>query len=388
MNPPVKAAIAVHGRYHAFELAGELHRHGALVQVATTYPAFAARRFLPPGVALATAPWLEAWRRLHGRLPFVPAPEPGLSEAFGRFAARTLPDGANLLVGWSSATLEAIPPARDRGMAVVLERGSTHIAHQTDVLRDAARRLNAPTPRTPDRLIEREQEEYAQADAIAVPSRLAAQTFVARGVPENKLLVLPYGTTVPAELPDRPPPQGPLRVLFVGAVGIRKGVPWLLQAAEALRGKVALDLAGPVEAGMDSILAETSTRTVRFLGPRNRIELDGLYAAADVVCLPSLEEGFGLVLLEAMARGTPIVASDVSGGSELVEDGDTGMLVPPADTEALTSALQILADDRDRTRALGVAAREKIRARFTWAAYGERALDAYGRVLANRAATS
>ena len=95
----MKVAVAVHGRFHGFDLARGLHERGCLSQVATTYPVFAARRFLPRPIRLRTAPWLEAWRRLHGRLPFVPAPDPGVAEAFGRFAAATLPGDADLLVG-------------------------------------------------------------------------------------------------------------------------------------------------------------------------------------------------------------------------------------------------------------------------------------------------
>lgn len=384
--PAPRVAIAVHGRYHAFDLGSELHRAGALVQVATTYPAFAARRFLPAGVRLATAPWLEVWRRLSGRLPLVPPPDPGLSKAFARFAARTLPDGANLLVGWSSTTLEAIAPARDRALAVVLERGSTHIGHQTEILADAAGGFSAPLAETPPEMIEREVAEYELADAIAVPTRYAARTFIERGVPADKMLVLPYGTAPVATVPERAAPKraeqsGPLRVLFAGGVGLRKGVPWLLRAVDALKGAAVLDLAGPLAPGMDAVLAREQTRHATFHGPLDRARLERLYARADVFCLPSLEDGFGLVLLEAMARGLPIVASAVTGGSELVDGEDCGLLVPPGDAAALAAALDRLAGDAETRLAMGRRARAKIDADFTWARYGERVLAAYRGVL-------
>lgn len=376
-----RVAIAVHGRYHAFDLARELSDAGALVQVATTYPAFAARRFLPAGVRLATRPWLEAWRRLSGRVPLVPPPDPGISKAFAKFAARTLPQDANLLVGWSSATLEAIAPAHAQGMTVVLERGSTHIGHQTEVLEQAAREFSVPSPPTPSETIERELAEYDLADAIAVPTRYAARTFVDRGVPASKLLILPYGTAVAPTFPARGRTEGPLRVLFVGSVGIRKGVPWLLRAADALKGAVAIDVAGPFEPGIEAVLAQEPDRFVTFHGPLGRGALERLYAQADVFCLPSLEEGFGLVLLEAMARGLPVVASDVTGASELIDGDDVGLIVQPGDTGALVAALQRLGDDETRL-AMGRRARAKVAADFTWARYGARALDAYRALLA------
>lgn len=377
MTAQPRVAIAVHGRYHAFDLASELHRAGALVQVATTYPAFAARRFLPAGVRLASAPWLEAWRRLSGRVPLLPPPDPGLSKAFATFAARTLPKDANLLVGWSSATLEAIAPAHAQGMAVVLERGSTHIGHQTEVLAEAAREFSVPLAPTPPEMVERELAEYGLADAIAVPTRYAARTFTDRGVPAGKLLVLPYGTAIVPDAPPRVRTHGPLRVLFAGSVGLRKGLPWLLRAVDALKGTVTVDIAGPLEPGMAALLAHEPTTFATFHGPLGRSALERLYTRADVFCLPSLEEGFGLVLLEAMARGLPLVASDVTGASEVIDGGDVGLTVPPGDAAALAAALERMTDEGETRLAMGRAARAKAAAEFTWERYGARALSAY-----------
>ena len=95
----LKVSIAVHGRYHAFDLARGLYEQGHLAQLATTYPRFALRRFLPPGVHIRSAARFEIWRRLASRFSFVPRADPGVSIGFGRFAARTLPEDADLLVG-------------------------------------------------------------------------------------------------------------------------------------------------------------------------------------------------------------------------------------------------------------------------------------------------
>ena len=112
-----RVAVAAHGRFHAFDLARELYRTGNLARLITTYPAFIARRFVPDSASLRTAPALELWRRIHDRVALVPNPDPGLAKAFARFASRTLPDECDLLVGWSAGILEAIAPARERGIA-------------------------------------------------------------------------------------------------------------------------------------------------------------------------------------------------------------------------------------------------------------------------------
>lgn len=381
----MKVAVSVHGRFHAFELARQLSRHGALQQVMTTYPTFAVRRFVAEGM-VDSAPGLEAWRRLDGRVPFLPPSQPGLSRAFGRFAARRLARDIDLLVGWSSATLEAIPAARDRGAAVVLERGSCHIAHQVETLREEYARLGLGAEPTPPELIERELAEYEQVDAIAVPSAFAARTFLDRGIAGNRLIVNPLGADIDAGAGveraerDRRAPE----ILFVGQVGVRKGTVWLLRAFAPLAGRARLRLVGPLERGFEGVLRREPLDGVSIVGPLKGSALRDAYARADLFCLPSVEEGFGMVILEAMAAGLPVVASDVSGGAEAIADGVDGRVVAARDVGALTGALAALAADGPARRAMGLAAREKVRSRFTWSAYGDRAVAAYESLLARR----
>lgn len=376
----MKIAIAVHGRYHAFDLAAGLARRGCDVQVATTYPEFVARRWLPPAVTVRTAPLLEAWRRLHGRFPALALdPEPRLHVAFAKFAARTLPDRADVFVGWSSACLEAIEPARVRGMKVAVERGSTHIQHQKEVLEREHARLGLAAPPIHPAIVARELAEYAAADVIVVPTRCAAGTFIARGIPESKVIVNPLGVDVRRFKEPRIPHDGPPRVLFVGGVGVRKGVPRLLDVFASLKGAAELRVVGRAEPGMASILARAGTN-VRVLGALSGADLAAEYRTADIFCLPSLEEGFGLVVAEAMAAGLPVVASDATAAAELIRPGIDGLTVPAGDDAALKDALETLIADKRGREAMGAAARERI-GEFTWDATAGRAVAAYRRLV-------
>lgn len=376
----MKVAIAVHGRYHAFDLAAGLARQGCDVQVATTYPAFIARRWLPPDVALRTAPLLEVWRRLHGRFPALTLnPEPRLQIAFAKFAARTLPDRADVFVGWSSACLEAIGPVRARGMKLVIERGSTHIEHQKEVLEREHARLGLVPPPVHPTIVARELGEYAAADAIAVPTRYAAKTFIERGVPEAKMIVNPLGVDTRRFDGTRAGHDGPPRVLFVGGVGVRKGVPRLLDVFASLEGEAELRIVGRIESGMGAVLARAGAN-VRILGPLSGADLATEYRTADVFCLPSLEEGFGLVVAEAMAAGLPIIASDATAAAELVRPGMDGLTVPAGDDARLKNALETLIADKTSREAMGTAARERI-GEFTWDATAARAVAAYRRLI-------
>ncbi len=376
-----RVAVAAHGRFHAFELAAELHRVGGLAQLATTYPAFVARRFVPAPAVLKCAPSLELWRRAHGRSRLIPNPEPGLAKAFARFVARTLPGEADLLVGWSAGVLEAIEPARERGMRVVVERGSTHIAHQTETLAEAYRSFGLAPPATSPETIEREIAEYRAADAIVTPSRFARATFAAHGVDADKVHVNPLGVdTAGFNAMERPARERPT-ILFVGRVGPRKGVPWLLRGFAPLARRARLRLVGPIEPGMDRVLASEPDAGVEVTGPLRGAALRAAFADADIFCLPSIEEGFALAILEAMAAGLAVVATEASGCAEAVDHGAEGLVVASQDAAAITAALTALVDDADRRRAMGAAARRRVVREFGWDRYGARACAIYRRVL-------
>jgi glycosyltransferase involved in cell wall biosynthesis len=129
-------------------------------------------------------------------------------------------------------------------------------------------------------------------------------------------------------------------------------------------------------------------RDVRFLGALSDAELPAAYRSATVLVLPSVHETcygrrvavselLGLSLLEAMASGTPVVASSVGGVPEIVQDGVTGFLVPPGDVEALRARVEQLLSDKPLARRMGMHAREHVLERFTWAHVAARCLEAY-----------
>ncbi|MEQ9122755.1 MAG: glycosyltransferase family 4 protein, partial [Alphaproteobacteria bacterium] len=232
----------------------------------------------------------------------------------------TLPDDFDVFVGWSSASLEAIEVAKASGKLTVVERGSTHIKHQQEVL-DRVYRAHGQRFRGIDpRFIDRECAEYETADLIAVPTAFAATSFVARGIDRRRLLVNPYG--VDAEVftaPERPTAAIPT-VLFVGAVGFQKGAPDLLDAFASIGAAARLQFAGPLEPGW----RPTPGDNTRFLGALDRPGIVAALQNADVFCLPSHQEGLSLSLLQAMSAGLPVVATAESGAGEVIEDGVEG----------------------------------------------------------------
>jgi phosphatidylinositol alpha-mannosyltransferase len=192
--------------------------------------------------------------------------------------------------------------------------------------------------------------------------------------------IVPNGVAIPAggvPAPRERAPGEPLRIAFVGQAVERKGLPVLLRAFEALRGEVPAELVvvGATAAGVAPLLEDAAGVTV--LGPVGDEEKRAVLAGADVLAAPSLGgESFGMVLTEAYAAGTPVVASDIAGYRDVVGHGREGLLVPRGDATALAEALRGLALDPGRTRALGAEAARSAE-RYAWPVVAARVTDAY-----------
>ena len=191
--------------------------------------------------------------------------------------------------------------------------------------------------------------------------------------------VVPNGVELPDldTLPRKSADGDPLDILFVGQAVERKGLPVLLRAFEALRDHVPthLTLVGPTMDDVEPLMLDT--RGVEALGKVDDAETSRRLAAADVLCAPSLGgESFGMVLTEAFAHATPVVASNIAGYKDVVRDGVDGVLVPPGDGTAVAGALRDLALDPERRRSMGAAAREHAH-RYAWSHVADEVIGAY-----------
>ena len=195
--------------------------------------------------------------------------------------------------------------------------------------------------------------------------------------------IVPNGVHLPSDLAlDAGSGSGPLRIVFVGRAEERKGLPVLLRAFEALREHVdaTLTLVGVTPDEVEPLLHEQ--HGIRALG---FLEDDAKHAelrAADVLCAPSLGgESFGMVLTEAFAECTPVVASDIAGYRDVVRHGIDGLLVPHGDATALASTLRDVALDRPYLRRLGEAA-VRHASRYAWPRVAEQVVEAYEEAVA------
>jgi glycosyltransferase involved in cell wall biosynthesis len=370
----VNVAVSVGGRYHAFELAAELERRGHLDRLLTCYPRAQAHRAGVSPERVRSLIGLELGKRalratstaLENRC------QPLIHGTYDRWAAGHIPPSSDVVVGFSGFARRTFERARRNEQLCVVERGSAHIETQVELLRDGYAELGLRPALPHPRVIAAELAEYALADRIAVPSSFAARSFVERGVPAEKLIVNPYGVDLTAFRPAERPAED-FNVVFCGLA--RRAFRPLAKSGAKLW------LIGRVLPEMRPYLQRYGGAHVVEHGHQPLERVAELLGRAALLALPSLQDGQGLVIPQAMASGLPVLASTHTGGPDLLAPCDGGRLFEPGDVEALREALVWFQEHRDEARAIGWRGARHVARGLSWADYGERAAGAYAALL-------
>ena len=378
----MNVTISVPGSFHAFELAEQLDRRNALRRIYTSFPRFMFDPGTVPTDKISPIRYPEAVVQLADRLPWGTRLPAGRwkNRLFDRAVARRLQSTEDgLFVGFAGCSRDAIRRANALGMTTAVERSSAHIRVQDELLREEYRDFGLETDPIDPVQIEREEQEYADADYVVTPSTFVAETFFDQGTPPENVICEPLG--VDPQPVDRPAegPDDPFTVLFVGRVGLRKGVRYLLDAWDSLAlDDAELVVVGPhvSDAGREIVRAYRDDESVRVRGYVD--DLQAVYRQASAFVLPSIEDGFGRVVLEAMAAGLPVVVSENVGAKDCVRDEIDGLIVPARDASAIAGALERLYANPSERSKMGRRARSRVESTYTWDEYGNRIVERYG----------
>lgn len=294
--------------------------------------------------------------------------------------AGQLAHDASIVVASGGTALPAFKAVHRAGGRAVLNYPIAHNRYQTKFYAEEAEyapEFAAALPRMewlPQKYSDQLEQECETADRIMVGSSFARQSFVELGYDAGRIVVNPYGVDSTQFMPrSEPRRDGVFRVLFVGQIGQRKGLSYLFQGYEKFkRPDSELHVVGGYSPGHEVY--------ARFQGLYRHTphiphkDLPSLFREADVFVFPSLVEGLGLVVLEAMACGVPVITT-THGPGDVVRDGLDGFFVPIRDPEAIANRLDQLYRDPSLREQMGRNAREQA-LRHTWQAYAQRAADA------------
>jgi glycosyltransferase involved in cell wall biosynthesis len=366
---------AVFGVFHHFELAHQLHARKHLRRIYSTWPWTRLKREGLPRELVRTFPLVHTADYLLRRTPiYSPALDARFnqwnSDSFDRWL-RTNVEHCDALIAISGAGLTAGPKVQADGGKFICDRGSTHQRYQDEVLAQEYRRWNVPCPTPAAHIVRREEAIYAIADAITVPSNVVRRSFLAQGLAEEKIHVIPYGVRLDKFKPTGTPPTVSFEVLFAGQISLRKGIPYLLEAFARLRHpRKHLTLAGSMQDDVRHLLAKLPTEHVTFLGAITQTELAERMSRSHVLALASVEEGLALVQGQAMACGCPIVATNATGAEDLFSDGVEGFIVPDRNSTVFAERLQQLADDPALRQRMSDAGLKRVKTLGGWDQYG------------------
>jgi glycosyltransferase involved in cell wall biosynthesis len=293
----------------------------------------------------------------------------------------------NIFHGWMGLSVACFEVAKRYGAVTLLENAARHPRHWHQAGVEECKRFGIdPRERSttlPPFLIRRMEREFEMCDRIVVPSTLSYRSFAEFGL-GHKTVVVP--TAVDTDLfhpPERREERKTFRACFVGRVELAKGAGYLLQAWKQLALPDAeLVMVGEVKPEMNMVMrkyADSSVRTIGWVPPQ---ELAKIYRESDLFVFPSVNEGLAQVILEAMASGVAVVASDHSAAADCMTDGKEGFIVPVRDVERLAEAISWCYHHRDETRAMGDAARARIESQFTFDHYNQRQIALYRSMLA------
>lgn len=293
---------------------------------------------------------------------------------FDQWATRQLEAG-DWLHSWLNFGLRSLQRAKTLGLKTVVQAASCHPVVQAALLRAEYRRWGLDF-RIPQAAIERAKAEIALADYLLIPSDFVRDSYLQMAVPAGKLWQLPFGVDGERFRPALADPARPFRLLFVGQIGLRKGVPYLLEAWRQLGWRDSqLWLVGQMEPAF-APLAQQWAQLPGLHYPGFVPDPIQLYQQADLFVFPTIEEGSALVTYEAMACGLPLVTT-LNAGS-MARHGQEGWLVPAGDSTALATALDQLRTNTPLRRQMGLAARQRAES-LTWQQTTQEQLNYYER---------
>lgn len=296
--------------------------------------------------------------------------------AFDRWMARKLSPRTAWVHTYEHIALQTLKAARRKGVRTIYEQPSQHHAFFTPVVKEQLQLYPGLASRGNELLIDekaarrnrRRDEELALADRILCTSSFTRRTLVAAGVEEGKIRVIPYGFPKPLATAERPD-NGKVIFLNAGNQNLRKALHLLYKAwreCAFAETEAELWLIGKME--LPEELRRDLPGKVVIKNNIPHSELMELYKQVDVFVLPTLADGFGMVISEAMASGVPVITTENSGGPDIITHMENGWIVKAGELEPLVQQLRWCVANRDRLAGFGRAAHQKAKS-WQWSDY-------------------
>ena len=354
--------LTSHACNHVLRLAQGLQSQDILNKLYTIYPFFKLAHYHIEKEHIHSLRSIAAIIFL-ARKSKITLPQKTLSTLFDHYVAITLRfmnSHADIVQGMSGYCLQTIRAAKQKGIKTIVDRACPHIDFQLSLLDEEIEHLTGKKKwaTAHSTLKEKMLAEYEEADSIIVPSTYSYNSFKTRGYSDDKLKIVPLMKEKNVALSDKPFLRKHAKDFTVLAVGFnfyRKGFYYLLKSWNELNlPKAKLIIRSTIPPEFRSLLQHKSIISIdKHLSNQQLIEL---YHQCDIFCLPSIDEGFGMVALEAMAAAKPIIVTENVGMSDIITHKKEGFVLPIRNIDAIKESILTLYHDRDLTLQMGDAA--------------------------------
>lgn len=376
----MKIIQATWSRFHHIDMARELHELGHLEKIFTCLPWYkidkeCREQNIPKELFMSNIN-MQLVTRAYKKLPFYSRKFDSFlgvleTKYYSKWVADNLSE-CDTFIGISGTGLHAGRLAKSRGAGYIMDRGSTQIRFQNEILKEEYSKLKIPFDTDNPWLIENEEAEADEATLITVPSNFVKDSFVKTGTNPLKIKVVPYGVNLKEFYCTNSPKGNCFKILFVGNFCVRKGVPYLLEAFKKFKHpNKELIIVGSLSREIKPLLSKYIDLNIRFIGTVSRSEVKNYMSSSHVLVIPSLEEGLALVQAQALACGCPVIATPNSGSENLFTNGVEGFIVNPCNVVELVDSFMKLSDNPSLRETMSQKALLKVKNIGGWSTYGK-----------------
>ncbi|WP_373034675.1 glycosyltransferase family 4 protein [Sulfurimonas sp.] len=381
-----------------YDQASQLNKHGKLKYIVTNYPKYYVKKFHIDEDKVVSLLFTGVLHRSINKLyRYLGIKIPDsitklLHNLYSKEVVPTVKKKIDFFIGLSSFSLEGIKKANEYGVITIVDHGSINLEIEKEILLQEFKKFDVNKEyfnTVQNWIIDKENEEFIEADYILLGSTFAKETFIKKGFSENKLLVNNYGVDLNS-FKHVEKMDNKFRIIYCGSFSIGKGLHYLLKAFNELKiNNAELWLVGASKI-VDKALLEVIRKmninfeNIIFKGQFPQNELYKLYSQGTIFILPSLADGFAMVVPQALSCGLPVIVTESTGAKDIVKEGVNGFIIPPANKNAIKEKIEYLYNNADECEKMSKNAISSVLNGLTWDNYGDRLIDILEKCAKNR----